>query len=281
MNPKDPLLHPDLLQDCLSLTKDTIDTFQKIKQKRSAMISPIQTLGQGLHKHSTMPKQDNAPQITDEMLDDFRKSKYFSFMDGPYKMIKAWEEFKSSYSVSSSGRDWEIQCLVVGDKNYWKQKGQDGYTSGLFEEMCWVEDLMAHPDFKFIRSVKRLSDGEVFCIGDSVRYCPVSRYGSFVIEKIWINTIDKERCMVSDKDQCLVETIDASLEKIKASIQEEKPLQRPILGLQPEYFWKQERLNEIRQAMSRYIEEKKDIPVVWVTEEFALREWTENNKHRI
>lgn len=152
MNPKDPLLHPDLLQDCLSLTKDTIDTFQKIKQKRSAMISPIQTLGQGLHKHSTMPKQDNAPQITDEMLDDFRKSKYFSFMDGPYKMIKAWEEFKSSYSVSSSGKiddlgneRWYLRennpanSEPIGHIGYYTHSNLEGRSCGKYSTYRWFE----------------------------------------------------------------------------------------------------------------------------------------------
>lgn len=166
MNPKDPLLHPDLLQDCLSLTKDTIDTFQKIKQKRSAMISPIQTLGQGLHKHSTMPKQDNAPQITDEMLDDFRKSKYFSFMDGPYKMIKAWEEFKSSYSVSSSGKDWEIVEFKDSNEEIYTEDRNGKWTTRHYANPHTEKELLDLGCGIF--KIKRLSDNSIWIVGDTL-----------------------------------------------------------------------------------------------------------------
>lgn len=195
MNPTGPL--PDPFEYYLNLPKPPFSTLNEINKKRKAMKESVEF------------------QWTDELVKKFANDLFVDKMADD----KAVADFKSSYSVSSSGKDWEIQCLVVDTRNFWLQKN-GLYKNELFGEECSAEVIMKWPNFKYIHSVKRISDGEIFSIGDSVRYCPASRYGSFVIEKIWINTIDKERCMVSDKDQCLVEAIDTNLEKIKVPIQE-------------------------------------------------------------
>lgn len=60
-------------------------------------------------------------------------------------------------------KDWEIQCIQCNGHNYWIQ--EDGcYRSGAFGSNIHYEYLIAQGGT--IHSVKRLSDGEVFTVGD-------------------------------------------------------------------------------------------------------------------
>lgn len=160
-------------------------------------------------------------QWTEQLVKDMIEfgKKYNYPMSDSYNLIK---DFKSSH-LSGGGEGWEIlsyKAPFLGEDDViFKKTATGGFTtcSPMLYYYYNESVLKARPEAS-IHSVRRLSDGEVFSIGDRVRYCPLSTYGSFIIEKIWVNSIDKERCMVSNKDQSLVEIIDASLEKIKTPI---------------------------------------------------------------
>ena len=53
---------------------------------------------------------------------------------------------------------------------------------------------------------------------------------------------------------------------------------KPPLGLMPEWRHKELRLQEIREAIKRYLDANEPIPVNWIAEEYCLREWLENRK---
>jgi len=46
--------------------------------------------------------------------------------------------------------------------------------------------------------------------------------------------------------------------------------EKPPLGLTPAYIWKSERQSEILEAISRYVDAKKDIPYQWIAEYWEL-----------
>lgn len=55
-------------------------------------------------------------------------------------------------------------------------------------------------------------------------------------------------------------------------------IKKPPLGLMPEWRHKELRLQEIREAVQRYIDANEPVPINWVAEEYALRGWLENRE---
>lgn len=140
MTTNNPILRPDILQDCLNLTKDTFNTIQSIKQKRKEMDTHTNT------------------QITEEMLDAFFASKHFRFMAGTVDMIKSWEAFKSTHStVTEERRDgWEILEYI--------HPHSGTIVSGTyFSGNSIDEDIRKR---YLIRSVKRLVDNSILTLGN-------------------------------------------------------------------------------------------------------------------
>ena len=43
-------------------------------------------------------------------------------------------------------------------------------------------------------------------------------------------------------------------------------MDKPPIGLTPQYIWKSQRIEDILSAMERYSEVKKPIPIEWVKE---------------
>ena len=43
-------------------------------------------------------------------------------------------------------------------------------------------------------------------------------------------------------------------------------LQKEILGLRPRYLWLEERTEEIKSAMARYMRKNKQVPICWLKE---------------
>lgn len=76
---------------------------------------------------------------------------------------------RDNLSTVKDNKGWEIQCLVVGDKNYWLQKNKL-YHCHPFETEYTAEQIMNWAIFSHIHSVKRLSDNCVFSIGDKITW---------------------------------------------------------------------------------------------------------------
>ena len=43
-------------------------------------------------------------------------------------------------------------------------------------------------------------------------------------------------------------------------------IEKPPLGLTPEFIWKEKRMNDIEDAIKRYLNDKKEIPLKWISE---------------
>lgn len=98
---------------------------------------------------------------TDELVGEFA----YWYKNSPRPIYDPLQDFKElkSKELYKPRRDYEIQCLVKDGKNYWVQK--DGlYKSDLYDTHLTYQWFLAIGST--IHSVKRLSDNEVFTVGD-------------------------------------------------------------------------------------------------------------------
>jgi hypothetical protein len=182
--------------------------------------------------------------ISDEMVRIFFKAYGYPIDVSLSLMIDNWEAFKAKHSAE--GRGWEIieHGSVV----------KDGYATGNI----------------YIRSVRRLSDGLIFSIGDTV------------LTEFWQTQIITGFLIQGDEMVVEFETCRNPLTTLKkAPIPEQKAETKPPLGIMPEWLWKEKRLQDIRDAIERYLEVNQPIPVNWIAEEYAIRGWLENHQVEI
>lgn len=69
---------------------------------------------------------------------------------------------------------------------------------------------------------------------------------------------------------------DSFMNRIDEALGNLKKMTRPPLGLKPLWLHNEQRLDEIDQAIARYLEAKKEIPQAWVEERNQLINWIEN-----
>lgn len=196
MNPKDPFLLPDLLQDCLNLTKDTFSTLNEINKKRK--------------------KMNIDKEIPNEMIDRFLETKPRAATHG---LLKDWEIWKSSYSVSSSEKvDWRILIMrSEAQKNILFHRQSNGTfvsPEWPFEDFDLEKDLLNNKNGKKyeIFTVQRESDLEAFCIGDRIGWGEIGNYEttllSFRINASRENRLEFEY-QVTDKTRSFCDFSDA------------------------------------------------------------------------
>jgi len=118
-----------------------------------------------------------------------------------------------------------------------------------------------------IHSVRRLSDNVVFSIGDKVCF-RVNTNPNWVIDNFLLKDDGTLLARSNSCDHC--EFIDNDLIKLPPK-EEVKP--KPPLGLVPDYIWREERLDDIKGAIKRYLDAKLQIPISWITEQYELEHW--------
>jgi hypothetical protein len=156
-----------------------------------------------------------------------------------------------------SEKDWEV---VSFDTSNGKNDKYYPYTL----EACLERGYK-------IKSVKRLSDNEVFSIGDKISINDeVYRNKTFEILSFQIDGQQGRDLMVEYKPNQRYNL--EWVQKVK------QPLfaDRPPLGLMPEYIHKEQRLKDIKDAIGRYLEANMAIPISWVAEQYYLECWIEN-----
>lgn len=104
----------------------------------------------------------NTP-ITDKMIDAFLDT-FNASNESAYGVVKRWEAFRSQHS--SSGRDWEIISVWQGRGSYIEIDKNGKVRYAHFSD-CTIEDALNNRGYS-IYGVRRLSDGEVFSIGDDI-----------------------------------------------------------------------------------------------------------------
>lgn len=102
---------------------------------------------------------------------------------------KEIEKWKASNTSSNEEVGWEIECVVHGNRNYWRQN--DGfYRNGIFETGTTSDWLLKNNGTIF--QVTRKSDGVVFSVGDEILFRMLGGMFSANIDRFEIDTFDEK-----------------------------------------------------------------------------------------
>lgn len=188
------------------------------------------------------------------------------------------DSFKASHTPkeeASNSRDWEIvefRIPFFGSDNVAFTIGKHGlYETGL-NGKCFSRserELIEHGGA--IKSVRRLSDGEVFSIGDVIKFHSGVEDGA--IEKFRIDGFDKTQIFAYRSYAGV-----GLLKCQKVSPPKPQPLfvEKPPIGLMPEHLHKEQRLTEIKEALQRYAAVYKVPPIEWIAEQYSIELWLES-----
>lgn len=69
--------------------------------------------------------------------------------------------------------------------------------------------------------------------------------------------------------------------KPKAPKEEQSPVEKPPLGIMPEWLWIEQRIKDIDDAIKRYIDAGKFVSIKWITERYELQRKLANTKINI
>lgn len=164
---------------------------------------------------------------------------------------------------TQSSRDWEIVELWNG-KGVWFHEGGPGED--------WTK-LLKDPTLQ-ISQVRRLSDGEIFTIGDEIN---VTGKG-VKIRAFEISATGRNIEVQFDYGNSLHYQWLYQIQKSPSpstSIPEDK---KPPLGIMPEWRWKELRLQDVQGAIDRYLEVDKPIPTDFIEEKYQLQTWLNKRK---
>lgn len=125
----------------------------------------------------------NTPIYTQQQLDEEKKKaeywkiEFYAASDRLHRLIDKkteqkpvdWDEHAKNVYQSSVApvKDWEVVCFVGNGRNFWRQRN-GGYHSEPLNGDFSEEYFLKYPEVYKIHSVKRLSDGVVFSVGDEV-----------------------------------------------------------------------------------------------------------------
>lgn len=189
----------------------------------------------------------------------------------PVGVRKNVEYFKASHTQQEPERDWEItevECYAGEIRRL-----VDGQYRIFDDGIGWTwEELSRRADTK-IKSVRRLSDGEVFTVGEECSYNNKDWWaisGFDVYDgKIGVLTDVTLRNGETGNNwrMCFLKSA-----KKKPQVLSTAAI-KPPLGLMPEYLHKEQRLSEIKEAIQRYLDAQKPVPIQWIAEQYGIEQW--------
>lgn len=173
-------------------------------------------------------------------------------------------------------KDWEIISFgrINEDDATWVLSNDGLFDNVKSKGHGWsVDDLLNQEGCTYsvksgctrIFSVRRLSDGEVFTVGDVVYFFGSKE--SSPIEKFAIDTFNKNHIAAYNG------AYGAGIGVLRKV---EKKLEKPPLGLMPKNIWIEKRIEDIAQAIRRYIESNFHVPQEWIDEKEKLRKQLNN-----
>lgn len=148
--------------------------------------------------------------ITDSLIKEFLEKMVYK----PLGLFEEWEQFKAS----KQPKRWEIvaYCGKSGRPCYLNTEDNSGRVWNADRSGFICKGDISHPDVK-IHSVRRLSDNEVFAIGDRVTYTPVAKY-TWIIDHFKESSTDKGKMLVFSKYEANVEALDNDLAKVNSPL---------------------------------------------------------------
>jgi len=167
-------------------------------------------------------------------------------------------------TITIDGKEYELVPKSEGKRDWGILSLKDSVDGRVYP-------FTSMPDNRFsINSVKRLSDGEVFTVGDKIGWGEIGNYETTLLS-FRINNGRLEFEYPATKKYLTFCDFEQAIRLHKKA--PSPSVERPPIGIMPEWIWKEERLKEIDTAMSRYVEYHKNIPEEWLTESAEIREW--------
>lgn len=213
-------------------------------------------------------------QWTTELVKEF--GTYFS------NSVGSWDKCVYSFVASKSTEqiNWEIiefRMDFMQSKNVAFTLGRDEkYSTGLNGRIfAFSRDSLIN-EMATINSVRRLSDNEVFSIGDKIdmdecRWKPIDAFlvggkgkeSGHSENEIWISTNKNKGYGTLLQYAC----------KLPKHTNE-----RPPIVVMPRWEHTEIRLQELDEAIMRYTDAKEFVPIGWIAESYELRTWLQNWK---
>jgi hypothetical protein len=115
-------------------------------------------------------------QITEAMVQDFIRKDF----GASEAMLIRWEKFKQSHSlVVDKKAEWEILSITKNDYGTLFTLQNDGrYKNDEWDRSWTYNELLNNPKGYSIHSVKRLSDGSIWTIGDQIEWATCNNHGT-------------------------------------------------------------------------------------------------------
>ena len=198
---------------------------------------------------------------------------YYSFILNGYKSIpeEKYEEVKQAIEKTLNGEmdnpvptierqdtkednpDWAVlEVEYCGEKRQLRNGQYHIYKDGVGFDFQYIIDNGGK-----IISVRRKSDNEVLSVDDITSEGKITGFTTF-------------KNIMSVQFQNGLRSCGINVPE-KAPKEEQKPVQKPPIGLMPEWLWNEQRFNSVSEAISRYMEAGHSIPSEWIEEKFQLQ----------
>lgn len=221
--------------------------------------------------------KETEPKWTDKDMIEFAKRCYASTLENGHLVLES--TLASFKAGSPSGRDWEIVRMVssmVTPDVYFDLLPNGKFVSTKWpgEEFDLKEHLLENKIGKkySIHSVKNLTTGEIFSVGDELIHVDGS-YKTKIVDFV-IPQTPNSMWFHFEEDKTHVRDLKNFRKASPTSIEPEQTIKPPI-GIMPEWLWKDQRKNELRQAIKHCLDLKIHIPIDWIAEEYSLTSWLE------
>ena len=180
-------------------------------------------------------------------------------IDRLYKSIQDYLK-RSKEEKIMKNKNWEILSFSDGFNIYTKHKlfTKDPKCFSINQARWYTEEELLNVKKYLIHSVKRLSDGEVFTIGDTIDNFRTETTIIPIIKEIKIG-----------KDDLIILSADHWCCELNVARKKSKSI-KPPLGIIPRKLWIDERILDLNSAILRYKEAGKEWPKEWDEESIEL-----------
>lgn len=186
-----------------------------------------------------------------------------SFIGSDIDFVKKFRKTKQP------AKEWEIVGYIDGNS-----VSDCPPTVITKEKYAWYRaNCGLFPDRYKIHSVKRLSNDTIFTVGDmcSVEYALAKGFNDTINHFTYCDGIIDVYFKNHMKTAFDISKLD--IQKVTTSF-----VTKPPLGLMPEFIWKEQRIDELYQAIMRYVNAGKAVPIEWITEHYTLKMSIEKEK---
>ena len=210
---------------------------------------------------------------TDELVKDF-------FLDyrqkiSSYPISQRIAEFKASHTSAIEDENDEYEGVSSKELKhiirFWKKSNQSNYEN-------WKE---ANYELRKLKNQISPASSAIEEREEKIVVNGIESWG-----KTW--NADEEYIIVKTSNKvpeefypAIKSSIEAVFTPVVKSTNEPLPQRtKPPLGVMPRWLHNEKRLKELDDAIVRYTDDKKFVPIEWIVESYELREWLKNRESK-